>query len=696
MSLSENEISSIFRTLLLAEIEAGTEKALSEYQDLFPGFEDKIAELYERMNLESSSTMSEASADVIFKLAGPGDRVAHYRLVAEIGRGGQAVVFSAQDEKHNRTVAVKLLTRIDLGSNSTLKRFQREAELCSKINHPSICAVYDSGIHDGTPYIAMELVEGGTVAHQISKSRLKDETIEDENVFFDSIPAEQETPAPAPGAASSKGDADTLPGKAEIRAILSTFAMAAEALHAAHQQGIIHRDIKPGNVMIRTNGVPVILDFGLAHDTDSDRADLTQTGDFFGTPAYMSPEQLSAHRIRLDHRTDIFSLAVSLYEAVTLVRPFAASTREEIYQAILTKEPVDPRKLNPAVNRDLAVVIGKAMEKDRDQRYPDAAGFARDLRNILEFRPIEARPASFYVKAVRWTQRNKVMASALAILPIIAIITVLITNQIQKRQEKKKHEKEVAAQWKDLKTKFNDLVDAQKNNLLTMILQPKSVQAIEQHVAFLGEDAHAWIREKLNDKSARVRQAAISLIMETKDAGAADLLLDHCLNDEDTSVKIWCSQAMFRIPDDRLIPHLWTIVRSSDIEACRVNAIFGLVAFKADGAVKACLEFFHDPKSQPSMKYALATNALMLGVPGMESMAESLRKTLRPDDPQGWGAVVEYYRLLDTKESIAKLEEIGKDEKSPPMIRRFVENTLAERSNRLAGVRREDKNSQKP
>lgn len=678
MTLGETEVTRIFRRLFLADLESGATQNLEEYQSLFPGNEELIEDLFERVDLSNDSVLEDAK-EMIFKIAGTGDRVGQYLLGQEIGRGGQAVVFAATDERLNRKVAVKILTRLDLGSESTLRRFQREAELCSKLNHSSICTVYESGIHDGMPFIAMELIDGGSIANKIETSRTQATPAGDQTdeIFFPSLvegeQGERQEQEPRP---SHVDDEVALPTKQEIRDILKTFVQAADGLHAAHQAGIIHRDIKPGNIMVRIDGTPVILDFGLAHDEESDRFELTQTGDFFGTPAYMSPEQISAHRIHLDHRTDIFSLAVSLYEALTLRRPFDSQSREEIYQSILTKEPVDPRKHNLAISRDVAVVTAKAMEKDRDRRYATAKEFGDDLQRILDLKPIHARPANIALKATRWMQRNRALAAFIVILPAVGLFSAVIANKVKDSNQASAVELERKTRWQSLESNFDKYVETQSNATLAMILGARSVRDIRHDVNFLGDEAKEWIRGKISDKSPRVRQAAIGVIMDVGDSDAADLLLHHCLNDESNEVQLWCSQALFRIPDDGLTHYLRRIVEESDNLGCQVNAMFGLAAFKAPGAAKLCLDFYLDEEMSSAITYPLAYNVLMLGTPGLEKMADVFASKLRPDDLQGWGSVLEYYRRLETAASKKKLEEYANDEALPPMIRKFASKFL--------------------
>jgi serine/threonine protein kinase len=214
------------------------------------------------------------------------------------------------------------------------------------------------------------------------------------------------------------GDGEDGPGtsasttRAQIQDLLTVFEKVARALHAAHEAGVVHRDIKPGNVMVTSAGEPVILDFGLAHAEDQDFESLTRPGDLFGTPAYMSPEQLTRGTLQLDRRTDVYSLGATLYECLTLKRPFEAPTREALYQAILSKEPPDPRSLNPAIPGDLRVVLETALAKDRDKRYQTALELAEELRRVRCYEPIVAKPAGPWTRLRRWSQRNPALATA--------------------------------------------------------------------------------------------------------------------------------------------------------------------------------------------------------------------------------------------------------------------------------------------
>ncbi len=387
--------------------------ALNAYLSAFPGAEATISEEYVRLEGGDALSVSPCSA------SGRQDHLGPYKLEEEIGRGGQGVVYRATDTRIDRTVALKVLRGLGPGAEDLLIRFKREAAAAGKLDHPGICAVYDAEVEGGIPYIAMRYVEGETLARRITNTRQEQEAgdhvstvVALEEIDFDEDDGTEVDPTPTPSTAQDRS---------EVMRAVRLVEKAARALHAVHEAGIIHRDIKPGNVMITTAGEPVLMDFGLARDEDSDLQTLTRSGDLFGTPAYMSPEQLTAQRIRLDRRTDVWSLGVVLYECVTLQRPFDAPTRETLYKQILGKEPLDPRKVNPSISRDLSTVIQTALDKDMDRRYQTAEMLAEDLLALRKHVPIKARPVSAIGRVVRWGQREPIKA-ALASSLLIALL----------------------------------------------------------------------------------------------------------------------------------------------------------------------------------------------------------------------------------------------------------------------------------
>jgi serine/threonine protein kinase/Flp pilus assembly protein TadD len=348
-----------------------------------------------------------------------GETFGHYRLTKLLGRGGQGAVFAAEDMRLKRRVALKIQSGVGLDNGALSARFKLEAEIASRLDHPGICTVYDVGVIDDTPYIAMRLVEGKSLGAELAA--LRDEKKQDSDTTGR---------AAAAGERSDGGNSSAVSTKADLLRYVRIIAKAARAMHVAHAAGIIHRDIKPGNIMIGHDDEPVILDFGLARDLEGDGASLTRSGDFLGTPAYMSPEQVTGGRVPMDRRTDVYSLGATLYECLTLAKPFREATYEALYAAIRTKEPQDPRKLNPRISADLKTILDTALSKDLARRYQTAESFADDLEAILDHRPIAAKKVGAVGKAVRFTRREPVKAALIAVLFLATpTIVFLLTRE---------------------------------------------------------------------------------------------------------------------------------------------------------------------------------------------------------------------------------------------------------------------------
>lgn len=372
----------------LADEERGAVQPLEHYLERFPEHRDAVAAEYERLAAVAESsppTEPESPAPVVPERLSIGPFV----VERELGRGGQGRVYLAKDARLGRPVALKVLTS-SFFSPTALQRFRREAEAASRLDHPGICAVLETGEADGVPYIAMRYVPGRPLSAVLAEAR-------------------GDVSSEGPLRVSTVGDDGSDP-RQRLLAVLEYVEAAARALHVAHESGIVHRDIKPGNLMVTERGEPVVLDFGLARDDESVGPTLTASDDVMGTPAYMSPEQVALDQRGLDRRTDVYSLGATLYECVTLAPPFEAATREGLAHAIRTEEPTPASRVVPRLPRDLDVVLATALEKSRERRYQTALDFAEDLRRLRCFEPIRARPAPRWLRVRRWGQRNPMLA----------------------------------------------------------------------------------------------------------------------------------------------------------------------------------------------------------------------------------------------------------------------------------------------
>ncbi len=347
-----------------------------------------------------SSSTGTGSATVLVE----GATFGPYRLQRELGRGAQGMVFLAEDTRLRRAVALKVLPAHRARGRDFARRFAREAELASRLDDPGIVTIFERGEIDGSVFLAMRCIDGETLAGCIARAERQ----------HDSGDPRLCVRLPGPD-----DDGSALDEAQAIARVLAVFERIALALHTAHERNLIHRDVKPGNVLVDQRGHPVLVDFGLARDVDEPA--VTLTGDLVGTPAYLSPEQLAALRIELDRRTDIWSLAVTLYECLTLRRPFDGATRDQLYQQILTAEPAPVRTRNPAVPRDLAVVLTTALQKDRNRRYQTARDLAEDLRRLRAHEPILARPPGPLRRLAQWSRRSPALA-ATTVLAFAALL----------------------------------------------------------------------------------------------------------------------------------------------------------------------------------------------------------------------------------------------------------------------------------
>ena len=345
-------------------------------------------------------------------------RLGDFRIIREIGRGGMGVVYEAQQISLVRRVALKVLPAHLTLQPETIARFLREVTTAARMQHPGIVEVYAIVSEADTHSFAMEFIEGApldAVLEHLEAKPAHQLTTEDLEAAVDAS-CLHPSRAGDPPAAHLKGT--------YLQQIVDWMAQVADALEFAHRHGVIHRDVKPSNILVRPDGRVVLTDFGLARAEGL--PSMTRTGTFAGTPYYTAPEQ-SRGASNVDHRADVFSAGATLYELVTCQRPFAGDTTQQVLAHIVNREPDDPAQHHAGLSEDLAAVILKALEKEPHRRYQSAAEFAEDLRAFLTLRPVSARRASRWTMLGRWCQRQPALAATLALLAI-ALLTGLTAS----------------------------------------------------------------------------------------------------------------------------------------------------------------------------------------------------------------------------------------------------------------------------
>jgi serine/threonine protein kinase/tetratricopeptide (TPR) repeat protein len=300
-----------------------------------------------------------------------------YELLEVIGRGGQGVVYRARQKSLNRTVALKVIGLGHWATEAHLKRFRREAEAAASLDHSGIVPVYEVGERDGSCYFSMKLVEGGQLDAVVKRE-------------------------PMP-----------------IRQAVELIVKVARTVHYAHEHGILHRDIKPGNILLDAKGEPHLTDFGLARLVEMEST-VTRTLEVLGTPSYMAPEQAVGNNEAVSSVTDVYGLGAVFYQLLTGHPPFAGGTTYETIKLLLDTEPRQPRLWNPKIDRDLSTICLKCLEKDPHRRYPSALALAEDLQRWLKHEPIKAQRTGIFARGRKWIQRNPTSALLAASLVALA------------------------------------------------------------------------------------------------------------------------------------------------------------------------------------------------------------------------------------------------------------------------------------
>jgi TolB-like protein/Tfp pilus assembly protein PilF/predicted Ser/Thr protein kinase len=356
------------------------ETALGSFPDAVagvgdPGTSDNLAR-----NDVAPTPANKVPARAIKTLGELGD----YELLEEIGRGGQGVVFRTRQKSLNRIVALKVIGLGQWATQAHLKRFRTEAEAAASLDHPCIVPIYEVGERDGQCYFSMKFIEGGQL----------DEVV-------------KHTPI-------------------SIRQAAELMAKVARTVSYAHEHGILHRDIKPGNILLDAKGEPHLTDFGLARLVETEST-VTRTLEVLGTPSYMAPEQAAGNNAGLTSTTDVYGLGAVFYQLLTNHPPFAGGTSYETIKLLLETEPRPPRLWNPKVDRDLSTICLKCLDKDPQRRYSSALALAEDLERWLRHEPIQARRTGVFGRGKKWLQRNPTAAGIIVLsLALIAAVGVIV------------------------------------------------------------------------------------------------------------------------------------------------------------------------------------------------------------------------------------------------------------------------------
>jgi WD40 repeat protein/serine/threonine protein kinase len=346
-----------------------------------------------------------------------GKTLGEFRILREIGRGGMGIVYLAEQVPLGRQVALKVLPGHMSFSDVKVARFQGEAVAAARLQHPNVVPVHAVGEERGTHFFAMEFIRGQSMAELIQKMRKLDRDAASELVVRWGAGAGRA--APGTGGTRGSGGIIPQPASSDVAVVAGIGLRVAQALAHAHAEGIVHRDVKPSNILLDEGGTPLVADFGLAKEEDS--AGLTVTGDFLGTPHYMAPERVTGRKGSADHRSDLFSLGVTLYELLTLEKPFRGDTAQEIMRQITSREPRPVRAIARQVPRDLETIVMRAMEKDPGRRYGSAIEMATDLKRFLELRPVLARPVGPVERTLRIVRRNPARATAALLAAVIMV-----------------------------------------------------------------------------------------------------------------------------------------------------------------------------------------------------------------------------------------------------------------------------------
>ncbi len=400
----------------------------------------------------------------------PFDRLGEFRLIRRLGAGGMGTVYEAVQESLGRRVALKVIRAELATSPGIAERFEREALAIAKLGHPNIVEVYALGEDDGVRYMAMELLTGESLEVRLQSSAA----------------------APLP-----------------VNQLLTWTATLARALHHAHQHGVVHRDVKPSNIHIAPDDRVLLLDFGIARDTQTVQGTLTRT--FAGSPLYAAPEQVMGQPI--DGRADVYGLGITLYRALTGRVPFEGGALDQVIARALTEIALAPRKLNASIPRDLETVVLKAIEKEPGRRYASAAQFADDLDAVLENRPTLARPPGRVRRVAQWAQRRPALATGL-VASVLVVAGALLYFESERRDERDRRAQQAVQKMAEALQRI-EAYAAQRERTGVERVELKRLQQAMESVGFTRENERRLdaLEERYTDHQ-RQRDTAYHEVLE--------------------------------------------------------------------------------------------------------------------------------------------------------------------------------------
>ncbi len=419
----------------LAELEAGRRPGRQEFLARHPRLAAALADC-----LDGLEVMHRAAPPRPAGAAGEALPLGDFRILREVGRGGMGVVYEAEQLSLGRRVALKVLPFASALDPKQLQRFKHEAQAAACLHHPNVVPVYAVGCERGVHFYAMQFIDGQSLASAVEELRRLHRPAEWPATAVDSdVSVSLVRMRPAASAATARPAATFATGRTPAdreyaRAVARLGVQAAEALEYAHQLGVVHRDVKPANLLLDARGNLWVTDFGLAQIQG--QAGLTLTGDLLGTLRYMSPEQALGKRGLVDHRTDVYSLGATLYELLTLHHVLDGCDREELLHRIATEDPCPLRRKNPAAPAELETVVGKALAKNPEERYATAQELADDLRRFLDDKPVLARRPTLGQRARKWARRHRPLAGGLAVSLALALAGAALGTVVYALQQR--------------------------------------------------------------------------------------------------------------------------------------------------------------------------------------------------------------------------------------------------------------------